>query len=171
MDKEGREYQDLNRLLHNEPLLVVCLGVIVLLLSVFFSRRGNLALLLLYIRFILYMTDGETRVQLELFWPYKQFLSSPSLRLEILNNIWLFIPLGAVLMKLIGWRGIIACIVLSCVIEVVQYFTGLGLAEFDDVISNGLGGGIGAMVIGRVCPSAQPPCIRNQQKTKRVDTV
>ena len=137
LDREGREYQDLNRLLHNEPLLVVCFGAMVLLLSLFLPRRANFLLFLLYILFILYMTlwnrDGETRAELELFWSYKQFLSSPSLRLEILNNIWLFIPLGAVLMKLIGWRGIIACIVLSCVIEVVQFFTGLGLAEFDDV--------------------------------------
>lgn len=68
--------------------------------------------------------------------------------MEILNNIWLFIPLGAILMKPIGWRGIIACIVLSCIIEVVQYFTGFGLAEFDDNISNGLGGAIGAMAVG-----------------------
>ena len=159
LDREGREYQDLNRLLHNEPLLVVCFGTMVILLSLFLLRRANLVLLLFYILFILYMTlfnrDGETRVELELFWSYKQFLSSPSLRLEILNNIWLFIPLGVILTKLVGWRGVIVCIVLSVFIEVVQYFTGLGLAEFDDVISNGLGGVIGAMVAGRVCPSAR----------------
>lgn len=170
LDKEGREYQDLNRLLHNEPLLVVCFGAMVLLLSLFLSRRANFLLLLLYILFILYMTlwnrNGETRAELELFWSYKQFLSSPSLRMEILNNIWLFIPLGAILMKLIGWRGIIVCIVLSCIIEVVQYFTGFGLAEFDDIISNGLGGAIGAMAVGRVCPSAQPQRMVRNQSTR-----
>ena len=152
LDREGREYQDLNRLLHNEPLLAVILGTLVLILSLFLSRQANLVLLLFYAIFILYMTlwnrDGEPRAELELFWSYKQFLSSPSLRLEILNNFWLFIPLGAVLERLLGRKGIIVCIALSVCIEVIQYHTGLGLAEFDDIISNGLGSLIGS-IMGR----------------------
>ena len=35
---------------------------------------------------------------------------------------------------------------LSVAIEAIQYVTGLGIAEFDDVFGNTLGGGIGVMV-------------------------
>lgn len=175
LDREGREYQDLNRLLLNEPLLVVILGTLVLILSLFLSCQANLVLLLFYTIFILYMTlwnrDGETRAELELFWSYKQFLSSPSLRLEILNNIWLFIPLGAVLMRLFGWKGIVGCLVFSCAIEVVQYFTGFGLAELDDIISNGLGSLIGSIIFRKrtACLQRSARLLINK-KNKRTDS-
>lgn len=148
LDSDGREYQSLNRYLHNEPLMVILIGCVLVFVSWFSSRRVNHVLLVLYILFILFMTlwnrDGESRANWELFWSYKQFFSSTSLRLEILNNIWLFIPLGAILFKLCPRVGVLLIAVgLSIVIEIVQYFTGLGLCELDDVISNGLGAAVG----------------------------
>ncbi len=89
---------------------------------------------------LMYRSAGDTKVKFELFWSYKQFFNSSSLRIEILNNIWLFVPLGAILYKL--WpQGYILLIpiLFSVLIETIQYFTGLGLSELDDVISNGLG--------------------------------
>lgn len=76
----------------------------------------------------------------DLFWSYRLFFRSQSVRTEILNNIWLFVPLGAILYRL--WpnlRILIIPVALSLCIELIQYCAGIGLAEFDDVISNGLG--------------------------------
>ena len=124
------------------------------MVSVFTSRRVNYGLLVLYVLFILYMTlwdrSGKSRAELELFWSYKQFFTSESLRQEIVNNIWLFIPLGAILCKL--WPKaliLIVPLVFSVAVEVVQYVTGFGLCEIDDVISNSLGGFIG-FALGKI---------------------
>ena len=149
LDKNGREIFDLNIWLHNNPIAVIVIAVIVVLLSLFIGKKGNCVLLVLYFAFILYMTilyrpDGESRAELELFWSYRQFLTSSSLRLEILNNIWLFIPFGAILYSINHhWQMIIVPVALSVIIEIVQYHTGIGLAEIDDVISNGTGAFIG----------------------------
>ena len=149
LDADGREYRSLNRFLHDEPFVVICVGALILMLSAVTSKRVNAVLLLFYIVFIFYMTlwarEGTTRANFELFWSYKQFFSSSTLRLEIMNNIWLFVPLGAILARLgAGWKSVAICALLSVCIETIQYFTGFGLAEFDDVISNTLGGAIGA---------------------------
>ncbi len=150
LDADGEPFFHLGNFLYGNPVSVPVLGLIVVLLSVIAGRRGNTVLLVLYLVFILYMTlmersRGDMRANLEIFWSYKQILSSSSLRFEILSNIWLFIPLGAILYSLTGepW-SLILPVLLSASIEVTQYFTGFGLAEIDDVISNGLGGIIGS---------------------------
>ena len=140
--------KSLNRFLHDEPLVVICVGALILALSSAATKRANFFLLVLYLGFVFYMTlwerDGEPRARFELFWSYKQFFTSSSLRLEIMYNIWLFIPLGGILAKLgLGRKSVLVCLLASVCIETVQLFTGLGLAELDDVISNTLGGTIG----------------------------
>lgn len=86
-------------------------------------------------------------LNLELFWSYRLFKVSSELKMEILNNIWLFIPLGAILYRLYPkWRVVLLPIIVSVVIEVAQYILGVGLCELDDVISNGIGGLIGVAV-------------------------
>lgn len=105
--------------------------------------------LILYTLFIGYMTllvreSGDQRSNMSIFWSYRQFITDANLRKEIINNILLFIPLGALLYALWPrhWMWCIA-VVLSIVIESTQYISGLGLCEIDDVISNGFGGLIG----------------------------
>ena len=93
---------------------------------------------------LLYRVEGDPKSRLELFWSYKLFFSSSSTRINIINNIWLFIPLGTILFQLSQKRRVaIVAVLLSAGIELLQYVTGLGLAEFDDVFSNGLGGMMG----------------------------
>ena len=66
------------------------------------------------------------------------------MRADILRNIWLFVPIGAFLYRFYPKRWIVIIpVVISFFIEAIQYFTGIGLCELDDVISNGLGGAIG----------------------------
>ena len=90
---------------------------------------------------------GIAGVRLDLFWSYRLFFISPVMRLQILNNIWLFVPLGAMLYRL--WpRGYVVLIpvLLSLGIETLQLVLGRGLFETDDIISNSLGGLIGVLV-------------------------
>ena len=106
----------------------------------------------MYVLFILYMTvmyrySGKPVVKLQLFWSYRQFFSDRGLRYEILNNILLFMPMGAVLYRLYPKKRIlIIAVVLSCLIETWQYISGLGYVELDDVLSNGGGALIGFMI-------------------------
>ena len=96
---------------------------------------------------LLYREMGAGRLNLTLFWSYRRFLSSPYLRMEIINNIWLFVPLGAILFKLIPrWYVVFIPVMVSAAVEIAQYVFDVGLCELDDIVSNGLGGLIGAAV-------------------------
>ena len=100
---------------------------------------------------------AEPSAKLELFWSYRKSLvflgdvlsvSDASLFEEIVLNVLLFAPLGAMLAfawpgRFRGLRGAMliavigACI--SLAIEVSQWLLRLGLFEFDDVWNNALG--------------------------------
>ena len=108
-------------------------------------------LLAAYILFILMETiigrkTGVGRVEMVPFWSY----SHPELRMEIVLNYILFIPLGCLLYlcfgEKFGLRVGIAGLLLSVSIEIVQLVFRIGLFEFDDIIGNTIGCLIGAVV-------------------------
>ena len=67
--------------------------------------------------------------------------------MEILNNIGLFTPFGAIVYRLYPrWRVALVSVVISVTVEAVQYLLSVGLCELDDVISNGLDGIAGVIV-------------------------
>ena len=72
------------------------------------------------------------------FWSYKKAIASHALRKEILANILMFVPVGA-LLPLTVKRPILIGIGFSVFIEMMQLFTHRGLCETDDVISNTIG--------------------------------
>ena len=111
-------------------------------------------LLAAYILFILMETiigrkTGVGRVELVPFWSY----SHPELRMEIVLNYILFIPLGCLLHlcfgEKLGLRVVIAGFLLSALIELIQLTFKIGVFEFDDMIGNTVGCLIGA-VIGKL---------------------
>ena len=62
------------------------------------------------------------------------------------NDIWLFIPLGTGLYRGIQKKWVLLIpFVMSVAIETAQYITGLGIAEFNDVFGNTMGGWIGVL--------------------------
>lgn len=72
----------------------------------------------------------------------------------IIGNILLFAPLGFLLCQLFGRsrcqiRIVLLCLLFSCIIEAIQYITGTGLCEFDDIFHNTLGGGLGG-ILGQI---------------------
>ena len=108
------------------------------------SRKWNLGLLAGYFFLILAVTifsrnAGVGRYELVPFWSY----SNPGLRTQILLNIILFIPVGLLGGKDLGWKIIPIAAAVSITIEIIQLVTDRGLMEFDDVIHNTLGTAIG----------------------------
>ena len=159
LNEDGEVLIRLDNILQTYPALVLIFGALVMMIALFVKGEPRIAFIVVYLCFILYMTmawreTGASRSRFELFWSYRQFLTSKSLRLEILNNIWLFVPFGVAVRGLmqekVGHKSIVftvvICILLSVGIESVQLIARIGLCEIDDVISNGLGGLIGALI-------------------------
>ena len=96
---------------------------------------------------ILIRTPGAVRYELNLFWSY----SRPELKLEIISNIFMFIPVGIFGGALWKWRTVLYAIGFSLMIELVQLISRRGLFEFDDVIHNAAGAavGVGLLMIAR----------------------
>ena len=92
----------------------------------------------------MYRTKRVSNTNFDLFETYKQLFIDAEKRSSILRNVWLFIPLGAILFKLYPSKTILIIPVLfSIIIEGYQYYSGTGLCELADVIDNGLGAIIG----------------------------
>ena len=112
------------------------------------------SLLAAYVVFILMETiigrkPGVGRYELVPLWSY----SHPVLRMEIILNYVLFIPLGFLLYLCFGERSgmkvVLIGFLLSASIEIIQLVFKIGLFEFDDMIGNTIGCLIGA-VIGKM---------------------
>ena len=97
----------------------------------------------------------ESKVQLpkamsEILWSYKAWISGDGrLGKLILLNILLFVPFGfsLALLSKRNWLVVLSGFLFSAVIEVIQLKLGLGLFEYDDMISNTLGTLIGLLVV------------------------
>ncbi len=166
LNANGAETFNLRTLLYNHSRLVILFALAIVLLSAFAEKRLNLYFLIVYLIAIAYLTlmfresDGG-KVKLGLFTSYKNIISNSENRADILKNIWLFIPLGAILYRLcpIKWILLIP-VALSILIEATQYVAGIGMCELDDVISNGLGGIIGFAMSKLLCD------LKNRQMMK-----
>lgn len=149
LDENGNEQFNIKNYLYNQPRLIIVVATVVVLLTVVFNRNWNIVFAMGYIIVIAYLTimfretDGAM-LKLEPFWSYRRMLTNGEIRADILKNIWLFIPLGAILYRIFPHaRILLVSVGLSILIEAIQYFAGIGFCELDDVISNGLGGAIG----------------------------
>lgn len=95
------------------------------------------------------------RYKTELFWSYKRWFRKNDWNLgwKIILNIIMFMPYGVIASALLdrtklSRKGkIVICIcttfAFSCLIEVLQLVLKRGLFEFDDILNNTLGAGIG----------------------------
>ncbi len=147
LDENGEPFFRLDRFLFSNPLLVMIGGVILTVIACTVKGKPRIVFLILYLLLILMMTlwyrePGESFGSFELFRSYRRFFLSRGTKLQILENIWLFVPFGAALYRRRSWRWLIPFLCSAC-IESVQYFAGIGFCEFDDVISNSFGGLLG----------------------------
>lgn len=94
----------------------------------------------------MFRESGDARTNFVLFSYADRFLTEQSVRVGVINNIWLFVPLGTGLYRIIQKKWVLLVpFVMSVAIETAQYITGLGIAEFNDVFGNTMGGWIGVL--------------------------
>ncbi len=148
LNKNGKEVFNLKNFLYNHSWVAIPITIMAIILCNIVNKRWCAYFLALYVCAILYFTlmfrDNSSTDNPGFLWSYKCLFTDSEARADILKNIWLFIPLGIILYR-VNQKKIVILIplVLSIIIEFVQLITGKGFCEFDDIISNGLGGAIG----------------------------
>ena len=149
LDYYGNEIFNIRRLIYNRSRLVIVVVILLISVSIIVGIRGNWLLLIIYCSVIVYFTllfrnSDLSKPGFGLLRSYKLFGTNKEIRAEIFRNIWLFIPLGTITYRLFNdQKAIFIPVVISLLIEIIQYITQTGWCELDDVISNGLGGVIG----------------------------
>ena len=148
LDQNGHKLFIARHFLLHSVFAVLLIGIILVFLILLSNRKLTLILLLSYLSFIAYMTIIDREVGISIVkWSlppnYYLFFTDR----EILANIWLFIPLGAILYKLSHvWKMIFFSTALSLIIEILQLTFDIGAFELADLIANSLGGVLGIMV-------------------------
>ena len=152
LDRNGNVMLCVDNLLNGFPCMVIVFGCVVCLLMTVLPKSLSVVLTIVYVAFILYETlmfreSGDARTNFVLFSYAGKFLKEQSVRVGVINNIWLFIPLGTGLYTWFQKKWVlIVPFMMSVAIETTQYIAGLGIAEFDDVFGNTMGGWIGVLV-------------------------
>lgn len=152
LDKNSHVMLCVDNILNGFPFMVVISGCVICLLILVLPKRMSILLTVAYVVFILYETlmfreSGDARTNFVLFSYADRFLAEQSVRVGVINNIWLFVPLGTGLYRWFKKKWVLLIpFVMSVAIETTQYITGLGIAEFDDVFGNTMGGWIGVLV-------------------------
>ena len=90
-------------------------------------------------------------------------------------NMVLFIPMGYLLPYIFRWfrarvhlRPVLFCLLLSFLVENLQLVTRRGLYDFDDIISNTLGGWIGQILYLAIGYVITHPSLRRDLKERRI---
>ena len=152
LDRNGNVMPCVDNLLNGFPCMVVVFGCVICLLMIVLPKSLSVVMTMVYVAFILYETlmfreSGDARSNFVLFSYAGKFLKEQSVRVGVINNIWLFIPLGTGLYRWYQKKWVLLIpFVMSVAIETTQYITGLGIAEFNDVFGNTMGGCIGMLV-------------------------
>lgn len=157
LNRNGHVMLSIDNLLNGLPMMVVLAGCLLCIALCCLPRKPRCVLLAAYVVFIFYETlmfreSGDPRRLLIPFSYLGRFWKSYSVRLEVINNIWLFAPLGAGLYTLTPRRRVFWIpVALTVGIELTQYLTGLGLAQADDILGNTFGALVGFLLADRLC--------------------
>lgn len=149
LNAEGKVVPVLDNYLRGNPMLVIVFALLIWVVSSKLSKRWNVALLAAYILFILYMTllnreFHEEAMKLDFLKTVINMIKHYSTRVQVIENIYLFLPFGVILYYVTGRKWVILVgFLFSIFIEVTQYVTRLGSAEVMDVLTNGLGTALG----------------------------
>lgn len=149
INAQGKRILVLDNFLRGNPMLVIFVTLMIWLISSLLDKKGNILLICCYIVFILYMTlfcreIADEAIKLNFFKTFMDFFKRYAVRIQIIENIYLFIPFGICCGKFVGKKKVILFgFIFSLAIEMTQYFGHLGCAEIMDVFSNGLGAFVG----------------------------
>ena len=132
----------INLLLYSAMIFYVVLLVCILFRQRHIARSANL----IPLRGIISFLTGKDLVSGTTDSAFLQGLALSNL----LGNIVIFVPLG-VYVNLLSrdraiWKSVLAIVMVSIVVEVVQYVFMLGIGDIDDVILNCIGGLVGVLL-------------------------
>ena len=148
LDENGKEMYNIKNMLYNHSRIVILLALSFVIISSLAGKKQNVLFLMFWIVVIVYMTllfrNNDSEGYSSLLQYYRRIFFDSEARADIIKNVWLFIPLGAVLFRLYPKAAVlIVPAFISVLIEGIQWFARIGTCELDDVISNSLGGWIG----------------------------
>jgi len=145
------------------PVVVIALLIVFLLDTQRYRKIKKPALItmlilwtagLIYLMFLYRLPPRRGTYTFDLFHMYRSaarykgtIVTNQSLR-QILFNILLYVPAGAAFASLTGkpWLAVIIGLLISISTEALQYWSRLGWADIDDVVSNLLGLLLGVLV-------------------------
>lgn len=123
-------------------------------------KRIRIALFVCYIVFILWMTifsrhpTGQHKAEMRLMWSYREMFAGNSNWKQYvwqnIENILFFIPFGFMFPLMKCRIALVSGLLVSIIVESIQYIGCLGLCELDDVLCNGLGAMIGCIILNCV---------------------
>lgn len=154
LNQHGEATFNLRNLLYNKTWIVIPIVIIVLILSCVIGKKLNLLLLVPCIFTIIYLTlmfrENIGYKGIDILHSYRNAFHDSEASMDIIRNIWLFVPLGAIIYQISSKKRILIIpFILSVLIECIQYCTHIGFCELDDVISNTIGSCLG-FYVGKV---------------------
>ena len=162
LNRDGTLLWSVDNLLKLFPTVTVLIGLLFCVVLCVLPRKMSVGMLALYVGFILYETllfreTGRARLEWIPFAFAKEFGTEYTVRAEVINNIWLFVPLGAGLWRCFPKHKILWLpLLLSLAVELTQYCTRLGFAQVDDVLTNTAGGVLGYLFAKCIKKAPQP---------------
>lgn len=115
-----------------------------------------------YLYFVLVITilgrpsEGMHEARLIPLWSWYQAIFGSShwyYFKEIILNVLLFMPIGflaGAIWKIKAWQAFLSGVILSLVIELIQFASCRGYFEWDDILHNALGFLLGALVVNAI---------------------
>lgn len=148
LNQNGSETVNLRNILYNHSWIVIFLAILFVVFLTLVQKRWDIAFLAIYLFVIGYLTlmfrENSSSKPIRLFESLGKVLSDCRARSDFFRNIWLFIPLGAILCRIYPDRKMLLIpFGLSILIEILQYLLGTGFCEINDIICNTLGGIVG----------------------------
>lgn len=149
LSKSGIKYMPINDMLNQYPYLVVVAALVICILFIVLSKKGRIGLLVLYTLFILFKTifSRETRALdliLNPFDSYRNLFFNVGSTLQIIDNIWLFIPYGMGVKSIVNNKKLLVILFsMPLLVELIQLVFRVGTFETADIINNVLGELIG----------------------------
>lgn len=154
LDADGNEQLNLKTILNNHAWLIIVISVMMIFLTVLLDKKINAFIFTAYLFAIVYLTlisrsSLTTQSNIKTIQTFWRMIFDSETRAGVLKNIWLFVPLGAVLFKLYpNIKILMVSITISIIIEMIQYVTGIGYCDLSDVFCNGIGGLTGYILAG-----------------------
>lgn len=152
LNRFGLKYMSIDSLLNQYPYIVVIAAFILCILFIVLPKKCRIVLLPMYCIFILFKTilSRETRdldLNLNPWNSYKDTITNVNTALEVINNIWLFVPYGIGIKSIFKNKKVLICLLmLPIVVELIQLVFRVGTFETADIINNMLGELIGIAI-------------------------